>query len=146
MKEMLDSLYDKPNIIIYDDKNMKYITGYVGSVETKCDAVECRYIDGSMEYVQPMTSIFTAEIGNSKCLDNIELDDTTMRRIAKFNKEQEIKRLDEKIKNKKEEIKELDNIIIDKDKRIEKLKKFVSELYDIEINDDDDYDYDYYDD
>lgn len=145
MKEMINSLYNRPNIIIYDDENIKYITGYVGSVETKCDAIECRYIDGSSDYVQPLTSIFTAEITNSECLDNIKLDDTTMKRIAKFNKEQEIKRLDEKIKNKKEKIKELDNIIIDKDKRIEKLKKFVSELYDIDI--DDEYDeYDEYDD
>ena len=68
-----------------------------------------------------------------------------MERIAKFNKEQEIRRLDEEIKEKKEKIKELDDILQDKDKRVEKLKEFVANIYNIDINDDEeDYDDFYY--
>ena len=51
-----------------------------------------------------------------------------MRRIAKYNKEQEIKRLEHEIENKKERIKELDDILQDKEGRIEKLKEFVANI------------------
>lgn len=143
MKDMIDSLYDRPRIIIYDDKNIHYLSGICGQCETKSEPINVTSIsDNFSTYIPPMTSIFTAEILNSNTHETIELDDTTMRRIAKFNKEQEIKRLDEIIKDKKEKIKELDDIITDKDKRIKKLKDFVADLYDIDINDDyDDDDY-----
>ena len=68
-------------------------------------------------------------------IENIKLDDTLMRRIAKFNKEQEIKRLEHEIENKKERIKELDDILQDKEGRIEKLKEFVAIIYDIDLED-----------
>lgn len=69
-----------------------------------------------------------------------------MRRIAKFNKEIDIQKLDKKIKEKEAKIKELDDILQDREGRIDKLKKFVAELYDIDLSDEDDEDYDYYDD
>ena len=49
-------------------------------------------------------------------------------------------------KEKEEKIKELDDILHDREGRINKLKKFVAELYDIDLSDEDDEDYDYYDD
>ncbi len=59
--------------------------------------------------------------------DTIKLDDTLMKRIAKFNKE--------------EEIKKLENILEDREKIVEKIKEYIDNIYDIDINDDE-YDYD----
>ena len=102
--------------------------------------------DNKRKFIQPPTQLFRCTISNYEELENIKLDDTTMRRIAKFNKEIDIQKLDKKIKEKKEKIKELDDILHDREGRINKLKKFVAELYDIDLSDEDDEDYDYYDD
>ena len=59
-----------------------------------------------------------------------------MKRIAKFNKEIEIKKLDETIKNKQEKIKELDNLLQDKEKRWNKVKDYIKNIYNISLEDD----------
>ena len=74
--------------------------------------------------------------------ETIKLDDTLMKRIAKFNKEVEIKKLDETIKNKQEKIKELDDLLQDKGKRWDKVKKYIEDIYNIDLeNDYDDEEY-----
>lgn len=83
------------------------------------------------------------KIDKPKLLDNIMLDETTMKRIAKYNKEVEVIRLDNAIKEKKNKIKELDDILQDKEGRVKKLKDFVAKIYDIDLDEDDeDYDLD----
>lgn len=135
----------RPRILIYDDEDMTYMTGYCTSIDMSRDIEKADHsFDGITLDILDRT-IFTCEVDNAKQMDNIKLDATTMRRIAKFNKEQEIRRLDEEIKEKKEKIKELDDILQDKDKRVEKLKEFVANIYNIDVNDDeDDYDDFYY--
>ena len=123
-----------PRVLIYDDKNMRYFVGNMIGWETS--------LYGYEDIGETKAEIL---IQNGQLVNNIELDPTTMKRIAKFNKEQEIRRLDEEINKKKENIKELDDILQDKDKRVEKLKEFVANIYNIDINDDEeDYDDFYY--
>lgn len=104
--------------LAYDEKNMKYLTGYITSMSGDAD--------GST----------TLEFYLTDVVNHIDLDPTTMKRISAYNKEEKIKELDEKIKDKKRQLKELDDIITDRDKRIEKLKDFVANLYDIDTEED----------
>lgn len=135
---------DRPTILIYDSENMIYLAGFYGSLDISYETDDYTTLhDESIRIIDK--TIFTCEIDGTKRLDNIKLDPTTMERIAKFNKEQEIRRLDEEINKKKEKIKELDDILKDKDKRVKKLKEFVANIYNIDINDDEeDYDDFYY--
>lgn len=128
---------DRPIILIYDSEDMVYLAGFNGNFDTYYIPDRCSVLHDGLVGVRSNTR-FTCEIDDTKQLDNVKLDPTTMKRIAKFNKEQEIKRLDEEINKKKEKIKELDDILQDKDKRVKKLKEFVANIYNIDINDDDD--------
>lgn len=138
---------NQPRILIYDDENMQYRVGNMGDFDIFVDApIEITgHRDYERKFIQPLTQLFRCTVSNYEELENIKLDDTTMRRIAKFNKEIDIQKLDKKIQEKEEKIKELDGILQDREGRINKLKKFVAELYDIDLSDEDE-DYDYYDD
>lgn len=133
----------QPKILIYDDEDIKYMTGYCGFVDVTCEPECVNYIDGHSEYIQPLSSDFSCSISSFEELNNIELDETTMKRIAKYNKEIDIKKLDEKIKQKKEKIKELDNILTDKEKRVDMLKKYIVNIFDIDIDEDEEDEEDY---
>ncbi len=144
-KELQPNPIKEPRILIYDDENMQYRVGNMGDFDISVDApIEITgWRDHERKFIQPLTQLFRCTISNYEELENIKLDDTTMRRIAKFNKETDIKKLDETIKEKQEKIKELDDVLQDKEGRINKLKKFVAGLYDIDLSDEDE-DYDYY--
>lgn len=125
----------RPRILIYDDEDMTYMTGYCTSIDMSRDIEKADHsFDGITLDILDRT-IFTCEVDNAKQMDNIKLDATTMRRIAKFNKEQEIRRLDAKIKSKKAKIEELDDILEDKQCRVDKIKEFVAHIYDIPLDD-----------
>lgn len=134
--------YETGNILIYNDKDIKYYKGVPMSFDVYTDCVEYRYIDGIPNNI-PICTNLTANISNFEELDNIMLDETTMKRIAKYNKEVEVKRLDNTIKEKQDKIKELDDILQDKEGRVKKLKDFVANIYNIDLDEDDeDYDWD----
>lgn len=116
------------NILIYSPNTMKYVTGYLDSYEYRC---------GYMR-----DSNFQFSISNAEESESIELDSTTMKRIAKYNKETECKKLDTEIKKKKEKIKELDDKLKDKEKRWEKVKNYITNIYEIDIDDYEEEDYD----
>lgn len=60
-----------------------------------------------------------------------------------YNKEVEVKRLDNTIKEKQNKIKELDDILQDKEGRVKKLKEFVANIYNTDLDEDnEDYDWD----
>lgn len=134
-----------PKIIIYDDENIQYIVGTVGNFGINSgEPIEITTPkDFERQYIPPMYNYFECEIRNCEQLDNIMLDETTMKRIAKYNKEVEVKRLDNTIKEKKDKIKELDDTLQDKEGRVKKLKEFVANIYNINLDEDDeDYDWD----
>lgn len=137
--------YEIGNILIYNDKAIKYYSGVPMSLDVSANYDEYCGITDDCKTVIPLGSTLTAEISNFEELDNIMLDETTMKRIAKYNKEVEVKRLDNTIKEKQDKIKELDDILQDKEGRVKKLKDFVANIYNIDLDEDDE-DYDYYDD
>lgn len=134
---------NKPKILVYDDENIAYV---VGDLATFGYEPEVEYYEsGGINKAKPIRSICSFAINEAKKLDNIMLDETTMKRVAKYNKEVEVKRLDNTIKEKQNKIKELDDILQDKEGRVKKLKDFVTNIYNIDLDEDDE-DYDYYDD
>lgn len=125
-------------VIIYDDENIEYFTGVATDFGISRDNME---ITGIEDLARKFIS------GNLYCKfivnevskhDTIQLDETLMKRIAKYNKEKECQQLDEKIKKKKAKIKELDDILTDRVGRVEKLKEFMAKIYDIDLYDDED--------
>lgn len=135
-------------LILYNDKEIYYITGDV--YEWCVEPHYLEYDDGSgfKQYFETsktyrVTTTYSVTTNNPVNEETIKLDETLMKRIAKYNKEVEIKKLDETIKQKKEKIKELDDILQDKDKRVQKIKQFVANIYNLDISDEDDEDEDY---
>lgn len=120
---------NRVKVIVYDDKNIKYLTGYMGDYRYKPICV-----NDEITTIKVRQSFDITDINKT---DTIQLDETLMRRIAKYNKEKECQQLDEKIKEKKAKIKELDDILTDRVGRVEKLKEFIAKIYDIDLYDDD---------
>lgn len=142
---MVEKKINEPRILIYDDENMNYKVGYLGSIQeaTPNDIEITSLEDISPRYILSRSHVFSCEIPSYQELDAIELDPTTMKRIAKYNKEIECLKLDEEIKAKQELIKELDDILNDRDNRVKKLKQYIKDIwnideYDDEFNEDDD--------
>lgn len=133
----------RPHILIYDDENIIYREGYVGNLEM----VTPEYIaygsleDGKTHRILGRDYTFSCQISNYDEHDTIKLDPTTMKRIAKYNKEQECLQLDEKIKEKEEKIKELDDILNDRENRVKKLKDYIKDIWNIDVYDFDEDDY-----
>lgn len=124
---------NKFKVIVYDDKNIKYLTGYMGDYRYEPICVN--------DEITPITVIQSFDITDINKTDTIQLDETLMRIIAKYNKEKECQQLDEKIKEKKAKIKELDDILTDRVGRVKKLKEFIAKIYDIDLYDDEDDDW-----
>lgn len=135
-------------IIIYDDDEIMYETGEVikQNFQNHYENIDITTIGDIRKNSVPMligTSL-TLDIGHYNKDETIKLDETMMKRIAKFNKEKEIKKIDEEIKNKKKQLKELEEKIEDRQERWKKIQEFVAGIYDLDLaDDDDDYDYDY---
>jgi len=129
------------HLIIYDEKEIHYITGdiYEMNVDTNC--IEYEDPLGGVKQTVGVSKTFTFTTGNSIDEDTIKLDETMMRRIAKYNKEKELQKIEEQIKEKKEKIKELDNKLQDKEKRWQKVKEYIANIYDLDLEKDDDDDY-----
>ena len=66
----------------------------------------------------------------------IELDPTTMKKIAKYNKEIELENINREIDSKKEELEYLEEKINDRVKRIKKLKELSDNVYSLDLDKD----------
>lgn len=127
-------------IIIYDDENLSYKTGeIISQIFNEPEIIEYQYLDEEeSNKIEIYGETITIAVDNYKELETIKLDPTLMKRIAKYNKEIEIKKYDKIIEEKQKQIEELDNILQDKDKRVEKIKEFIANIYDLDIYDEDD--------
>ena len=134
----MSNIYNK--IILYDDENLMYFSGSLYNAEINQNVETYNTITGEI-YTIPLAKTFSGVIEGTET-ETIQLDETLMKRIAKYNKESEIKKYNQIIEKKKKKIKELDDILQDKEKRIEKLKEFVANIYDLDLEDDE---YDEYD-
>lgn len=133
-----------PKILIWDEDNLVYYEGQCGSFSLIPDIIEYRTLaNDSVNRLQGRDTDFNCSISNTQEKKNIDLDPTLMKRIAKYNKELEVIKLDEVIKEKEEHIKELNDILNDRTKRIGKLKEYISKIWEINVSDEDDYDDEY---
>jgi len=123
-------------IIIYNDEEMHYMEGYMVSMNS-APQVESYDVGYEKRYV-PVKRELTFGASVEPDTETIKLDPTLMKRIAKYNKEKEIEKLEEKIKRKQEKLKELESKIEDREKRWKKIQDYVANIYDIDLNDDDD--------
>lgn len=141
-KQMIKKPSDM-KVIMYDDKNLEYFVGNYGCFDMKTDVIEVNGIsDLHSQFIPGCDLNCSFSMNNTKKHDTIKLDETLMRRIAKYNKEQVCKNLDIEIAEKRKQIKELDDILTDRVGRVEKLKAFIKDIYDIDLHeeyDDDDY-------
>lgn len=144
---MIEKKINEPRILIYDDENMNYKVGSIGSIQIDMpELIDFTSLgDTNHQYISSSCQVFTCNISNYQELNAIELDATTMKRIAKYNKEIECLKLDEEIKAKQEQIKELDDILNDRDNRVKKLKDYIKNIWQLDINDEDEDEDDYYD-
>lgn len=133
------------NIIIYDDKEMRYCTGTIVSEEYNPQYVDIDITEATDVYKKTkkyLTGVdLIISLSNYNKDETIKLDETMMKRIAKFNEEVEIKKLEEKISRKKKQLKELEEKIEDRDKRWQKIQEFVADIYNIDINEEDEDNY-----
>lgn len=132
------------HIIIYDDKEIHYIEADLEQicVETNCET----YVepDGTNSDI-PFSTTYTFTTVNGFGNDTIQLDDTLMKRIAKYNKTRELQQIEKQIKEKQEQIKELDELLQDKQKRWKKVKDYITNIYELDLDEDNEDEY-YYDD
>lgn len=133
-------IINKANIIIYDEKEMKYINGVLSAISIDNKTYNYETADG-ITHNEVIGRTLIAQMPVSEEIETIKLDETLMRRIAKYNKEVEIKKLDKIIEEKKKQVEELDNNLKDKEKRWKKVKEFITNIYEIELEDEDE---DYY--
>lgn len=134
------------NILIYDDENFEYMTGELIGITKEPILMDCTSIRDFMQRYMPTgRANLWFEIQDCENKETIHFDDTLMKRIAKYNKEADIEKLDNDLKTKKKKIKELEEKIEDREQRWQKIQKFVANIYDLplEDNEDDYYDEDY---
>jgi hypothetical protein len=128
--------YSNTRVIIYNDDDIQYIIGNGTSFEWEPRCLDYECINGTRHHI-PLNAVVTMSVDDAECLENIKLDDTLMKRIAKFNKEQECKRLDKEIEDKKKEIEKIEEVLEDRNGRLKKLKTFIRDIYEIDIDEDD---------
>lgn len=133
-------------VIVYNQENLEYIDGLLCGIDcdTEGNIDYHYYLDGTRETeITGMT--YTIHVSYPMKKQCIELDPTTMKRIAKYNKEIEIEKLNEEIKNKKKQIKELDNKLHDREQRWQRVKNYIANIYDMDLNEEDEDDWDWED-
>ena len=128
------------NVLIYNDEQMNYRKAVPINIDItphyyECDAYGIAHPE-SVVYGQTIVM----ETGVYEEHENIELDPTTMKRIAVYNKTQECIRLDKQIKEKQEKIRELDALLQDKGKRWKKVQDYIKQIYNISVDEEDEYD------
>jgi len=136
------------NVLVYDDKDLYYKTGLLVKIEYNQDELIdiTTSRDNYKKVVPARRAYLQLEVNNFKENDCIKLNDTLMKRIAKYNKEVEVQKVEEKIKIKKKQLKELEEKIEDREQRWKKIQEFVANIYELPLEDDEDYnDYEYYD-
>lgn len=126
-------------IIIYNEEEMHYAEGIL--LETSCEPEYVNYDNGYEQESHLLGVNYTFGTNLKPDTETIQLDPTLMKRIAKYNKEKEIEKLEKEIKRKQKKLKELEDKIEDREKRWEKIQDYVANIYDIDLDDDDD-DYD----
>lgn len=110
--------------------------------------MECTSIFDTTKRYVPMKNeaMLTIKLTSFDANETIKLDDTMMKRIAKYNTEIELRKVEEKIKSQERKLKKIEEKIEDREQRWKKIQDFVSDIYELPLEDeDDDYNYDWED-
>lgn len=110
--------------------------------------MECTSIFDTTKRYVPMKNeaMLTIELTSFDANETIKLDDTMMKRIAKYNTEIKLRKVEEKIKSQERKLKKIEEKIEDREQRWKKIQDFVSDIYELPLEDeDDDYNYDWED-
>lgn len=143
MKKKIDINTPKVmNVLLYDDANIIYYDGIVSYFSQEANSCSGELLDGS-RYNFITSYDITMTIPDLEQKEVITLDETLMKRIAKYNKEKECLQLDKLIEEKKKIINELDNELQDKSERWNKVKAYIANIYDLDLNEEEDDNYDY---
>lgn len=131
-------------VIIYDDEVMGCYESQVINFEFKENPIEITTLeDIERKYIHGIPEFCIYGAGNIRKM--AELDPTTMKKIAKYNKEVELENIQREIKFKKDELKALEEEIKDRQDRISKIHELVEKIYDDDEDEDYDNSYDYWD-
>jgi len=122
---------EKYSIILYDKENMEVLGGNLTNTEfvddTKNIEITCMNAVSEREYIKGLEQTeLKFSVSN---LNKIELDPTTMLKIAKFNKEKDILILEQKEKELTNSIQELKK---EKEKilnKIESIKEYTKDFF-----------------
>ena len=121
-------------IIIYNEEEMHYMEGMLLEINTEPQYV-C-YENGCERGSHILGMNYTFGTTLKPDTETIQLDPTLMKRIAKYNKEKEIEKLEEKIKRKQEKLKELESKVEDREKCWKKVQEYVTKIYEIDLDED----------
>lgn len=117
-------MFNDYKVLVYDNNNMTLFNGCLKSVEHNDNFVETTtLIDGERSYIPINTTTEFVCLLDEKI---IELDPTTMKRIAVYNKDVELKEYQDKIKDAKKELKNLKNELKNEQNKYEEVINFIT--------------------
>lgn len=122
-------MFNGYKVIIYNDTEMETFQGILKSIETEdMQFVQGETLDGTRYSVpiQPRNMEIIAMVTDRV----IELDPTTMKRIAMYNKSEDLKGLNDEIKKAKKRLKELKDDVKNQSEKLDNLKEFISHFID----------------
>ena len=128
-------VYKKVKAIVYDDDDMAVYDMIVDSVNYSPEMIECT--SGADYYKKYVVSPFHSYtlIGNIDTTNNIELDPNTMRKIAEYNKEKELQRIQDKIDKAKSNLEEVTKELNKQNDRLNSVKDYVAKFIKSNEND-----------
>lgn len=121
-------------IIIYDDYTMNCFSTDLVDIKVFNSPIEIPNFDDLefRTYVDRLKEVYIKGSGNLK--ETIKLDETTMKRIAKYNKEIELESIQMEIESKKKELKALEEKIEDRKERINIIHKLTGKIYKLDLD------------
>lgn len=116
-------------ILLYNKDNMMLYEGYLRRMESTCDTIEATCLgDCTRVYLPSPSTHITLEVDTGARI--VELDETTMKRIAKFNKEKELEEINMKIKDAKKRLKNYEEKLKCESSRLVSLHDAVNKFID----------------
>ena len=138
------TMYTKVKTIVYDDDNMAFYDMIVDGIDYAPEIIDCTTrLDNSKKYIVGISPSYTLT-GNIDDTNEIELDPNTMRRIARYNKEKELQRIQKQIENAKSKLEEVTKELNKQNDRLNSVKDYIAKFIKSNENDFGEFVYDEY--
>lgn len=126
-------------VILYDDKEMRTYGGYIVEWTEGCcqelDATLLKDCHRTIIRIPPITAKAIVELRQQI----IELDPTTMKRIAKYNLDKDFEELNRQIKSAEDRLKLLNEEMETKEKKLQTMQNICQQIWNDGCFDEDDY-------